>query len=476
MFAYWGQAFCHELANKAELIIEDKTREFVNKSGDLEFKLKFESNHDGLTNLPNAKLISERISQGIKQLQVDEHLSLIIININNFKQINYEYGSFSANSLLLQFAELLKSQLLEPYLLQSYMGMNMIGRLQGAEFALLIPRLRSEHNLVKIIESMIAATSAAFMIDGNNIEIKTTLGVSIAPQHGTDEEMIIHHATLSLFAAEKNEKRYAIYNTSMHSGYKSRRIMFREISAWIENEELEIFFKPHYELKTKKIIGADTRIDFEHNKYGQMDSDKVMSIIEGTSIVNMFSVFMLRSAVKYLHTWQQEGFNLYLTVQLFNANDLEFPSYINSLLGEHNISAACLKIAITEKACLADQTRSIEVLSALKEIGVKIMISDFCSGYSSFVYLPNFPISEVKIDPAFVANMIKDEKKHSIVKAIIKLSEAMNLKVFASGINDEESVEELIKLGCYYGSGPYFYTPVVEASFKKLLLRQNGVP
>ncbi|KTC66407.1 regulatory protein (GGDEF and EAL domains) (plasmid) [Legionella adelaidensis] len=469
MFAYWGQSFCYELANKAELIIEDKTREYVSKSGDLELKLKYESNHDSLTNLPNSRLLAQRINQGIKQINKGEHLAVVIININNFKQVNYEYGTFSGNSLLLQFTEKLKLILIEPYMLQAYMGMNMIARLQGAEFALLIPRLRSEHNLNLILQKVIDTTSTSFMIDGNSIDITTTAGAALYPPHGQNDEELIHHATLCLLHAEKQGKRFAIYEPSMHSSRKTKRVMYKEISSAIVNEEMRILFQPNYELESNKIIGADAMLTMEHSKHGYLDNEKLVSIVEGTSIVKNLSIYMLRHAVTQLADLHKRGQQIYITVQLFNATDLELPPYIDSLLKENSLSPDCLKIAITEKACLSDQTQSIAFINALDAMGIKIVISDFCSGYSSFVYLTNFPISEIKIDKSFVVNMMKDEKKYTVVKAIIKLAKAMDLVVFANGIEDAATSNAVKKLGCFYGEGSFYSPPIEMDTFEKLL-------
>lgn len=250
MFAYWGQAFSYELASKAELIIEDKTRELVTKSGDLESKLKYETNHDNLTNLPNSRLLSQRINQDIQQLQKDENLVVIIVNINDFKEINYKFGSFSANSLLIQFTEKLKSILLEPYMLQAYMGMNMVARLQGAGFAFLIPRLHKEHQLETIITNILEETSVGFMIDGNSIELSTIAGVAIYPQHGKNDEELLHHASLSLLHAVKKNQAYAVYESSMSRIYQTKMVLLKELHKAIDNDEIKLLYQPIIELST----------------------------------------------------------------------------------------------------------------------------------------------------------------------------------------------------------------------------------
>lgn len=460
MFAYWGQSFCYELASKAESILDETAREFENKSGDLKLKLQYESNHDYLTNLPNHRLLAQRIDQGIKQIQKEDELALILLSINDFKEINYQFGSFSANSLLLQFSEKLKTILLEPYLLQAYMGMNMIARLQGAEFAILIPRLRKEHHLESILIKLLEDTSLGFMINGNTIKITTTAGIAFSPLHGDAADLLIQKASLSLLYAEKKKIRYAVYDPMMASDEKISHVVLKELKKAIDNEEITLLYQPEYEIASNTIIGAEVVINYLASNFEVLSTERLLSLIEGTTLIKPLTGFVLNQAIKQLGIWQQANKMIYLTVNLFDVTDLELPSYVDNLLKTHAVSPNYLKLAVTEKACLSDQNRSLSVLNQLAALGIQLVISDFCSGYSSFVYLTNFPIHEIKIDKSIIMNMGTDEKRLTIVKAIIKLAEALQVVVFAEGIQEEKIVLELKKLGCLYGQGLYFSGPV----------------
>ncbi len=471
MFAYWGQSFCYELASQAELIIEDKTKELVSKSGDLESKLRYETNHDSLTNLPNSRLFSERINQGIKQVNQGEELAVILLNIRGFKKINYTYGSFGANSLLMQFSEKLKTILLEPYMLQAYMGMNMIARLQGAEFGILLPRLREEHNLEAMLAKIVDDTTMNLMIDGNSISIAITAGAALYPQHGNNDDDLTHHATLSLLHAETVGKSYELYNDSMDKNYKTKRTMLKEIGHAIENEEVDILYRPVVELNTGKILGAEAVVSLNNANYGTLNAEQLIPLVEGKVLVNNLTVSILKKAFNQLVLWHQSGHKIYLSVDLLNATDKDLPALIGTMLTNNNLSAEYLKVDLTEKACLVDQTRSIIFLNELSALGVKIEISDFCSGYASFVYLTNFPIDVIKVDKSFVMNMMKDEKKLKIVRSIIKLAEAMDLVVAADGITDVTILDALKKLGYLYGQGDYFSAPVSADDFTKILTK-----
>jgi len=474
MFAYWGQSFCHEVVTTAESMIENETKALVDKSSDLELKLQYETHHDHLTHLPNQRLLSQRINQGIKQIGPNEELAIIVLHICSFKEINGKYGSFNANSLLIQFAERLKTVLLEPFLLQAYMGMNMVARLQGAEFALLIPRLRKDHQLDELITKVINATAISLMIDGNSINIKTTAGVALYPEHGNDDSILLQRANASLFRAEKEGRPYAIYHSGMDKDTEIRSVILTELSSAIDNEQIVMLYQPVLELKTQKIIGVDTQVQFNPPNNGSIAADRLLPLIEGSVLLKKLTLLVIKNAVNQLVQWHQVNHKIYITVNLFDATDIELPAFVGQLLKTHNISPQYLKMEFTEKACLSDQAHSIIVLKQLADLGVTLGISDFCSGYSSFLYLINFPISDIKIDKSLLRNMLDDEKHEDVVLAIIKLAAAMKLTMFADGILDPSMLKKLKQMGCVYGQGSYF-SPAIDAGAVTTMLEKMDI-
>ena len=155
-------------------------------------------------------------------------------------------------------------------------------------------------------------------------------------------------------------------------------------------------------LDSQEIIGAEAMICFNHPKYGQLSGDKLIPLVEGTSVDKKLTYLVLKTAIKQLALWHQATHKIFMIVNLYNATDTELPGFIAQLLKENNLSADFLRIELTEKACLSDQKHTMNVLTQLADLGIKIAISDFGSGYSSFVYLTNFPISVIKIDKSFI--------------------------------------------------------------------------
>lgn len=476
MFVYWGQSFCYGLVNKAESFLDDKTKEFLNKSGDLEQKLKYESNHDSLTGLANNRLLSEQIENSIKQLAKQGEFVIIVIKVNDFKNINYNFGTFNANNILKQFADRLKSILVDSYMLQTSFGLNMVARIEHDEFVFLLPRIRKNLNIDELLSNLTRLVTCNFMIDGVNIKITTTSAAVVYPIHGEEENVLLSHANVALYHARKEGKPYILYNSEMEEDFAQNRIVMAELKRTIENNELEIYYQPIVQLTTGKIIGAESLVRFEHPVLGLLSAEKFIPLIEGTNLIHNLTTFMLKGVIKQLASWHNAGHHLFASVNLSvkDVSDRELPSLIEELLSQHQIAPEYLKLEFTERACLIDQATTIEVLEQISTMGVRLAIDDFCSGYSSFIYLTNFPINDIKIEKSYVLKMTKDNKKAKIVEAIIKLAEILGLKVIADGIADEETLNRIKQLGCLYGQGFYFSRAVSSTEFKALLPNKKG--
>lgn len=474
MFVYWGQAFCEGLVNRAQSLIGDQTKEFLNISGNLEMKLKYESNHDSLTNLPNSRMLSDQINQAIKQLNSQGHLAIVVIKINDFQSINYNFGTYNANNVLKQFADGLKNILIDPLFLQVSLAINLVARLHSDEFVFLLPRLKKEFNADEFAPKLLQLIPSDFMIDGINIHVSTSAGIALYPIHGKEDSELINNASIAVYHAIKEGEAYKVYNPEMEDDLVQTRIMINELKRSIENNELEIYYQPIVEIATGKIIGAESLVRFEHPQYGLLNAEKFIPLVEGTSLIHNLTAFMLKGVIKQISCWHNEGYSLSVSVNLSvkDASDRELPELIEKLLNDYELAPEYLKLEFTERACLTDQAITKEVLQQLSDMGVKLSIDDFCSGYSSFIYLTNFPINDVKIEKSYVLKMTQDPKKVTVVEAIIKLADTLGFKAVADGVADQDTINKLKELGCLYGQGFYFSRAVNASDFKVLLNKQ----
>lgn len=476
MFVYWGQAFCEGVVTQAQFILTDTTDEFLKISGNLELKLKYESNHDNLTKLPNNHMFSELITTAMEQLGSTGQLAVIIIEINEFKNISYNFGTFNANNALKQFADKLKAILIEPYMLEVCMGLCSAARFHGEAFTLLLPRLKSDFDANELLSVLHQSTTTQVIIDGVTVNIATTLGIAIYPAQGEEEGILISHANIALHHARQQGLPYLVYQTDMEEDFSQNRAIMGELKRAIDNNELDIYFQPIVNLATGAIVGAESLVRFDHPQFGLLSAEKFVSLIEGTTLIQKMTALMLRGVIKQLANWHGAGFKIYAAVNLSaqDISDKNLPVLIRKLLSDYEIAPEYLKLEFTERACLTDQAINKEVLEQLSNTGVKLSIDDFCSGYSSFIYLLNFPINDIKIEKSFVLNMINDAKKAKIVKAIIKLAETLELAVIADGIADKETLARIQELGCLYGQGFCFSRPVDATQFIALLSNKKA--
>ncbi|WP_454785320.1 putative bifunctional diguanylate cyclase/phosphodiesterase [Legionella sp. WA2024007413] len=471
LFAYWGQSFFHGLVNTTESLVADKTEALLYKSSDLESKLKYKSEHDYFTQLPNAFLFSEQIKQAINKMEELHELAVIILKLNDFKVIHDNFGDFNANSVLTQFVKKLKDMLINPFMLKATMGINTIARIESDEFALLLPRLNEQVNYNTLLKNIVEITTLDFIVDGIHVNIGTTAGAAIYPRDGDDNVSLISHARTAVFHARKKEKPFAIYNANMEEDFTTNRIVMNALKKSIENQEMKIYYQPAVELKTGRIIGAEVMVRFVHEQYGLLSLEKFMPLIERSSLTQQLTSFMLINVTKQLALWHQAGHKIFASVNLSvqDAVDKKLPEFVEKLLKENKIAPEYLTLEFNERACLSDQEQSIEVLNQLSNLGVKLSIHDFCSGYSSILYLANLPINEIKIDKSLILNMIKDKRKSKIVEAIVKLAQTLELEVMADGVEDKEIREQLKQYGCKYGQGTYFSNQLSPYEFMALL-------
>ncbi|MCL9684532.1 putative bifunctional diguanylate cyclase/phosphodiesterase [Legionella maioricensis] len=475
MFVYWGQAFCEGLVTRAQSILSDKTNEFLTISNELESKLKFETHHDALTKLANGRMLSAQISHIIEQMGTEGELGLVTIKINDFQNIQSNFGTFNANSLLKQFADKLKSILVDPYLLKVSTGVTSVAHLNNEEFALLLTRLKKDFNAEEFLSTLHQLITSSFHIDDIKINVNTTCGMAIYPVHGDEEGMLLNHANIALEHAKKQGIPYLLYHYEMIEDFTNNRMLIHELMRGIENNELDVCFQPIVALATGKIIGAESMVRFDHPQFGLLNAEKFLPIIEGTTLTTELTAFMLKMVIKQLASWHSAGYPIFASVNISNqdATNRELPAFIEKLLHDYEMAPEFLKLELTEKACLTNQSITREVLEQLSNMGVKLSISDYCSGYSPFIYLLNFPIDDIKIEKSYVLTMTKDAKNAKIVKVIIKLMDLLERDVIANGISDKETLEQLKKSGCAYGQGVYFSRAVDAAQFTNLLGKKS---
>jgi diguanylate cyclase (GGDEF)-like protein len=464
LFMFWGQSVSSMVSYTAGAMIVDQTSELRMQTTELESKVLYEASHDSLTDLPNRILFVDRLTQAINKESKENMnmLGVLIVNINDFREINNAFGQFNADRLLKQFAQRLVNTVPDSCT---------VARLSGDEFGLLLLDIKQKDKVIDVITSIQKALDTYFILDGVVIDINASIGATLYPSHGADADTLVQRANVAIFNARQDGKTYALYDTEMDKNNPNRLILMSELKRAIEGEQLMVYYQPKVNIKSGVIIGAEALVRWNHPSFGMMNAEKFIPIAERTGLIKSLTAYVLKEVIAQVAQWHKRGVNIDVAVNLSAVDivDIELPYMIESLLNVHELEPKHLKLELIESAYLTDQKRAIEVINRLSELGVQISIDDFGTGYSSFVYLTDLPINEIKIDKSFVMNMSDDSKKRDIVNAIIKLADALKLSVVAEGVCNESIYELLKGLECAMGQG-YFFSKAISADQLETLL------
>ncbi|KTD74722.1 putative bifunctional diguanylate cyclase/phosphodiesterase [Legionella waltersii] len=470
LFMFWGQSISTVMSYTASAMVMDQTNELRMQTNELTSRSEHESSHDSLTDLPNRVLFIDRLNQAINSLRGKKGLiSVIAINIDNFKDLNSGFGNYNADRLLKQFAQRLKSTVEDPIT---------VARFGGDDFAVLCPSLETHEQAYLLTKKLQKAVAIHFVLDDVIIDISATAGITFYPEHGKDADTLLQRANLAIYNAKQAGKDFAVYNTSMDKASPNRLILMSELKKAIDGEQLLVHYQPKIDLATGKISGCEALLRWEHPTFGMMSAEKFIPIAERTGLIKELSLYVLKQAIEQISKWRNNGIHIEVAINLSAVDiiDIELPYNIESLLNVYDLPPRYVTIEIIESASLNDQSRAIEVINRLASLGVKIAIDDFGTGYSSFVYLTNLPINEIKIDKSFILAINENEKKRNTVDAIIKLASALKLTVVAEGVEKESQMSILQSLNCHKGQGFYFSKALKAEEIEKLVMAEEQFP
>lgn len=468
LLMFGGWMFIQRLGEEVESIVEGKARDIALKSDELASKLKFESHHNRLTHLPNKDFLTQRVQLGMQYLHQGESLALIVLKINKLQAVNEAFGRSNTNQLLVLFAEKLKSILIEPYMLQPYMGMNIVARLQGAEFAVLIPRLREDHDLKNILEQIIQSTTGTYVVDDNNISITTTAGVALYPKDAEDADALIHCGTQSVFYAEKAQTPYAFYKPGMEEPYKAKQLLFKGLQEAVLQEEIQLLYQPVIDLNTKRIVSVEAGLYFDNEHYGRFDVDRLIPMVQGSDLAHHLTMLILKKSIEQLKFWQQTHPELSLIVHLFDLREDDTIKVLQDHLTKHDLKPEDVSVEFTEQTFLTRTALIEKGLEAISNQGTRVMLREFSRHCFSWPDLARLPIHALKLGKLYTENLPNDDKKQQLLKAIYRFTTLMNLEVVIETIEDKNTLRILEDIGFIQGEGGYFSEPVPAEQFESV--------
>lgn len=449
------------LQNKA---LEEEIRE---RKRDQE-NINYFKRYDALTGLLQKSAFIEILEDDITRAKKDNSfIGVMTLGLDDFRFINEAMGHMAGDEILVQVSKRLKKQI---------KNLNALSRITGDEFAIIVDNILNIDQLVYIANELLEIFSEPFIIQGKEIFMTASIGITVYPLDGMNAEMLIKNAVSAQNHVKENGKNnYQIYSKKMNENAYEMLEMITYLKYAIENEEFVLYYQPQVNIKTGNITGVEALIRWEHPKLGLIYPDKFIPLAEKTGIILPISEWTIKKACEQNKKWHDEGYkDLMVSVNLsaveFNKKNLS--KTIKKILKSTGLSPNYLEVEITERMLMENIEQAVQILTELKEIGVQVAIDDFGTGYSSLAYLREFPIDRLKIDRSFIMG-IPSEDNGSIANIIIELAKTLNLKVIAEGVETENHINFLREKNCDEVQGYYFSKPVPPGKVSQLLAKER---
>lgn len=428
-------------------------------------KIEYQANHDALTGLPNRYALVKELD---RITQAEQALSLMIMDLNRFKEINDSLGHQYGDNLLFQIGPRLKN------LMQQYDAT--LVRLGGDEFAILVAA-NDEILLEEICTQVLALLQQPFELDGGfSVEIGASIGIASFNSQMASHSDLMRCADVAMYVAKQRSLGYCFYSEDADTHSPDHLVLVTELSKAIRENELVLHFQPKIHLNDQSLAGAEVLVRWRHPLRGLVPPGRFIPVAEATDLIRPLTHWVLENAIKQARQWRDEaGMEIKLAINISARNllDQQLPDLVQALLDKYDIPAGLIELEITESAVMADTKMAREILQAIGELGVEISIDDFGTGYTSLGYLDYLPIDKLKIDLSFVRNMLDNDHDAKIVRTITNLAHDFGLSVVAEGIETVAIQKALLKLGCDQGQGYYISPPLASDKLLSWLEKRN---
>ena len=464
VFGVWGQYTSTVFAYQAGALIFDQTQELRIRAESMEHQVNYASTHDLCTDLPNRALFYDRVEQAILVAKSQKMLlSILLVEVTNFKEIYDTLGRISSDLILKQIATRLQSVVL---------GSDTVAIIDSNIFSVLLPITNNLHDSVSLAKTIQTALDTAFKIERLTMSIHINIGIVNFPEHGDDVDTLVQKAGVALFMAGKSHEGYTVYSAAYDDHSPRRLTLMSELRQAIESEQLQVYYQPKALIDSGRIYGAEALVRWKHPKHGQISPDEFIPMAERTRMIKHLTFWVLTQAFKHCAEWQQQGFDLTISINL-SAKDLhdpELPDIVTGLAATAGIKPGNIMLEITESSIMTDPDRTMLIIQRLHSMGYRLSIDDFGTGYSSLAYLKKMPLTELKIDKSFVMDILQSDNDAVIVNAIINLAHNLGLQVTAEGVENQEIMNKLGEYGCDIAQGYFLSRPIPHAEFNQYLL------
>ena len=431
--------------------------------------ITFQAYHDLLTKLPNRALLRDRLGLAISQAKRErEMLAVMFLDLDRFKNVNDTLGHMIGDELLQQVSNRLRSCVREG---------DTLARFGGDEFALLLPKINhSREDVENIAEKIINVLKQPFSVDGHELYVSTSIGISLYPQDGINMDTLIKNADIAMYHVKGQGKNgYQFYSNDMNKPYFKNLSMETGIHKALEHEQFSLVYQPQINLKTGDIVGVEALLRWEHPEHGNISPSEFIPFAEESGLIVKIGEWVLETALNELKGWRDAGLpeiRMSINMSARHIAEKSFVPSIRNILRRLELPGDALEIEITENAIMDDMDDIVRKLKQLADMDVTIAIDDFGTGYSSLSYLHKLPIQTLKIDRTFLKESRYAKDDHTIVNTIVAMAKGLHLNVIAEGVETQSQLDYLREIECHEAQGFLFGKPLTPDIISQLLIQE----
>ena len=427
---------------------------------------EYQATHDQLTNLPNRGLFRDIVQRELTRADDDRPFAVLFMDLDRFKEINDTLGHHYGDRLL---------ESIGPRISAGLRNGDVLARLGGDEFALLLRGLRTPRDAERVAERVCEMLAEPFELSDFTVEVEASIGIAWSGDADANVDDLLRRADVAMYSAKADNVPLRFYSSDRDEHSPERLGLVADLRRGIERRELVLHYQPKLDLRTGETAGVEGLVRWVHPSLGLLQPHAFIDLAERTGLIKSLTLAVIDLAVEQAARWQAAGTPLTVAVNVpvRSLLDPAFPGQVAERLAREALPPSSIAIEITESTMLADPDAALAVLSALGAMGVKMAIDDFGTGYSSLAYLKRLPVSELKIDRTFVCNLVDGRNDEVIVRSTIELGHNLGLRVVAEGVEDEETLHELRRLGCDEAQGYHLSRPVPAAELERWLARRR---
>jgi diguanylate cyclase (GGDEF)-like protein/PAS domain S-box-containing protein len=430
-----------------------------------EDRIHFLANHDVLTGLPNRSLLKDRLAQAVLYAErYDQWATVVFIDLDNFKLVNDSLGHNAGDELLKVVAQRMVS---------CVKATDTVVRLGGDEFVILLFGQPKNIEVVSAtLQRIRVAIAEPLSLDGRTLQVTSSIGIANYPKDGGDANSLLAHADAAMYRAkEMGRDNFQFYTSELNTRVHEKFALQEELREAIRRSEFVLLYQPQVDLRTGRIFAVEALIRWQHPNLGIISPDDFIPMAEETGLIVTIGDWVLHEACRQAQAWRDAGLPpmaMSVNVSARQFAERNLVARVADSLNQSGLEAQYLELELTESLIMQDVTAAVATMRELQTLGIHLSIDDFGTGYSSLAALKSFPVSRLKIDKSFIADLVDDENDRAVTTAVISLGQKLNLRVIAEGVETEGQLAFLRENNCDEMQGYYFSRPVTADNIPKL--------